>query len=293
MVGRLVGQVSIVRNIEEIRSAARAAGFEDEASSLAALAAPALVLSAGSPATRVGRFGGVPQLPPGSEWPWTRWSNTSPRPMAFLAEFDLGAFDPSVWTGPREGTLSFFCAINADAMYVDGGGAALVLHHPAGTALQPAAVPEALEDELRFDELVVRADEVTSLPHIGVGLARELIPLDLDAMEDWDRAARYLQFAAQFALPGTYGTPHQLLGWARFTQDDLSYLWPGFLHEAVNHGLATGDVGEGDWQLLLQIGADGQLGTSFGDGGDLFFAIPKADLAAGRFDRVQAVTDSG
>ena len=42
-----------------------------------------------------------------------------------------------------------------------------------------------------------------------------------------------------------------------------------------------------------QIAADHRMVGSFGDGGAIYFAIPAADLDAGRFDRVEALTQSG
>jgi uncharacterized protein YwqG len=47
------------------------------------------------------------------------------------------------------------------------------------------------------------------------------------------------------------------------------------------------------WRLLLQLEDDAHLGASFGDGGSLYFGLPAEDLASGRFDRVQAITQSG
>jgi hypothetical protein len=35
------------------------------------------------------------------------------------------------------------------------------------------------------------------------------------------------------------------------------------------------------------------VGANFGDGGTLFFGVLAADLEAGRFDRVQAISQSG
>jgi hypothetical protein len=226
-------------------------------------------------------------------WPQTRWTTMKPEPLTFVGEFDLAALDPSVWPGPRNGTLSAFCHVNADALYVDSGGAALVLHHPPGAPLEPVELPDELDDELRYDELTVGAVAVTTLPWVSVGPARELIPLGFDPLEDYERDERYRSMVAALSGSTDHGPRHQLLGWPRFTQDDVNYLWPQLHQEAIRYGISTGEVAPDDWQLLLQVGSDRQLGTSFGDGGDLFFAIPASDLAAGRFDRVQAITDSG
>ena len=40
-----------------------------------------------------------------------------------------------------------------------------------------------------------------------------------------------------------------------------------------------------DWQLLFQLDSDHLAGFEWADGGSLFFAIRRQDLAARRFDR--------
>lgn len=279
--------------VQEVEQAARAAGFGDIAQDLGALARPALRLESGGVDGQVGRLGGRPRLPPGMAWPQTRWKTTRPEPLTFVGELDLAALDASVWPGPRAGTLSVFCHINADALYVDSGGAALVLHHPPDARLEPSEIPEDLDEELRYEELGVGAVPVATLPWISVGPARELIPLGLGDLDDFDRDERYRRMAIGISRREHDPAPHQLLGWPQFSQEDVNRLWPQLHDEAVEHGLASGEVAPDDWRLLLQVGSDRELGTCFGDGGDLFLAIPGSDLAAGRFDRVQAITDSG
>jgi len=282
-----------VLTAHELRQRADIAGFGDIAHELVRLARPALLLQRGAANRPVGRFGGRPRLPVGMAWPQTRWTTMKPEPLTFVGEFDLAALDPSVWPGPQAGTLSVFCHVHADALYVDSGGAALVLHHPTDVPLEPLEIPNELAEELRYEEVTVGAVAVTTIPWIGVGPARELIPLGLDALEDYDRAERYCRMAVGLTGRTDHHTPHQLLGWPQFTQDDVNYIWPELHQEAIEHGASSGEVASDDWRLLLQVGSDRQLGASFGDGGDLFFAIPGSDLAAGRFDRMQAITDSG
>jgi len=278
---------------DAVRDLARAAGFSEIAEDLAGLGRPALLLEPDPASREVGRLGGLPRLPPQADWPHARWPDVTPEPLTFIAEFDLAALSASFWPGPRTGTLSVFCHIDADALYADTGGAALVLHHPAGTRRSWLPVPDELDEDLRYDAVPVGARDVTTLPWVGVEPARELVPLGLDAMEDLPRAERYCELACQVSDSSAWGTPHQLLGWPRFTQGDVSDHWPLLHDQAVATGLSSGEVAPEDWRLLLQIGSDERLGTTFGDGGDLFFGIPGSDLAAGRFDRVQAITDSG
>jgi hypothetical protein len=278
---------------QEVEQTAHAAGFGDIAQELAGLARPALLLQPGADDGRVGRLGGRPRLPFGMGWPQTRWKTMKPQTLTFVAEFDLAALDQSVWPGPQAGTLSVFCYVSADALYVDSGGAALVLHHPPGAPLEQSEIPDDLDEELRYDELTVGAVAGTTLPWIGVGPARELIPFGLGDLNDFDRDERYRRMAIGITGQLDNRAPHQLLGWPRFTQEDVNRIWPQLHQEAIEYGLSSGEVARDDWRLLLQVGSDPQLGTCFGDGGDLFFAIPGSDLAAGRFDRVQAITDSG
>jgi len=282
-----------VISVADLRSRARASGFDQLAEELIRLRRPALTHDARGEDGIVGRLGGRPRLPPDEPWPQTRWPNRDVEPLAFIAEFDLAMLDQSVWPGPPSGMLSVFCHINADAMYVDSGGAARLLHFPAGARLEPRPAPADLDADLQFRELPVGAEPVTTLPWIGVGPARELIPFGLDAMKDFDRAEAYCRFADEVRQTDDSQPLHQLLGWPRFVQDDIAYTWSGLHAEALEQGIVRERVIGDAWHLLLQLGADIRIGTSFGDGGDLFFAIPAGDLAAGRFDRVEAITDSG
>jgi Domain of unknown function (DUF1963) len=89
--------------------------------------------------------------------------------------------------------------------------------------------------------------------------------------------------------------PAGLLGWPRHVEGDVlpETVLMHFHDNQINY--ATADLGRHarGWRLLLQIESDRRLGASFGDGGTLFFAMPAADLAAARFDRVQAISQSG
>jgi hypothetical protein len=75
----------------------------------------------------------------------------------------------------------------------------------------------------------------------------------------------------------------QLLGAADAVQDDP--LLDG-AYWARDPALADPAV----WRLLLQL--DDSF-ADYGDGGGLYVVIPRADLAAGRYDRAIALTQSG
>ena len=92
---------------------------------------------------------------------------------------------------------------------------------------------------------------------------------------------------------------HQLLGWP--LRNDSSLLspepWADRHAEAVAFGLSDDTPPIDTWRPLLQVASDSEparesIGTQFGDGGTLTFAVPTVDLRAGRFDRVEAAHDS-
>ena len=211
--------------------------------------------------------------------------------MTFVAEIDLSALDQSVWPGPRSGALSFFAAVSPDALSIDSGGAALILQHLSDVARGPVEYPQALDAALRYRERAMSARPVITLP--GGGETAAGVAFGLDDPDD-DRLEAYLQLRED-VVGGDLR--HLLLGCpliedeAEGDEDASVHLWPSLHVEAVGHGLAADDPPV-DWQMLLQVGSDERVGTQFGDGGTLAFALPAEDLAVGRFDRVQAFTDS-
>jgi hypothetical protein len=279
-------------NLDEVRERARAAGLGDIADAFSAMAAPGLLLDAvAADGPAVARIGGLPRLPAGMEWPMSRWTTVETLPLAYIAEVDLAALDPSIWPGPTTGKLVFFSDIDVDALFVDSGGAALVVHVPADAACAPVAMPAELDEELRYRALSVGARPVTTLP------SGESEPELLELGFTWSDRARHDAYqrmrADLMGLDAHWGPQHQLLGWPQSSGDGLSNGWPQLHREAVESGLSSDDPAPEHWRLLLQISSDyDRTGMEFGDGGHLFFAIPHDDLARGRFDRVQAITDS-
>jgi hypothetical protein len=277
---------------DALRDQVDARGFGEIADALAASAQPALLLEPAGDGVKVGRLGGLPRLPPGAPWPSWRWPGYETQPMTFVGEIDLDALDRSVWPGPRSGVLSFFAAVSPEALHIDSGGAALVLHHSADIARGPVEYPDALDEALRYRELAISARPVMTLP--GGGETPDGARFGLEDPDD-DRMEAYLDLRRDL-VGGEM--EHLLLGCpliedeAEGDEDVADRLWPGLHVQAVSHGLAAGEP-PAQWQMLLQVSSDyEQIGAEFGDGGTLAFAIPTEDLAAGRFDRVQAFTDS-
>jgi hypothetical protein len=280
---------------------ARDAGLDDIAEELAALATPGLRLVYVDAEAAVGasKLGGLPDLPEDVAWPHAKWPGHEDEAMTFFGQVALIDLDASVWPGPRQGLLSFFCHQDRNHWGVDTGGSARVLVVPAGAKLSRRARPVGLGEEFVLGEAPVTARPELTMPAIGVDVADVLVPFEFG----WGHR-RYSQEEAYCAMHDRLceahgGLPrrpdHRILGWPRHVQGDAM---PGVvLMHFDDNGIryASGDLEAHapDWRLLLQIESDRRLGASFGDGGTLFFGVPAEDLKVGRFDRVQAIAQSG
>jgi hypothetical protein len=257
-----------------------------------------LLLEASVGEIGVGRLGGLPRLADGSSWPRTRYATDEPWPLTFVAEIDLAKLDPTTWPGPRSGSLSFFCDVDEETLWVHDGGAAMVMHHPPEIERHPVDYPDDLGEELRYQERRVTARAVLTLPPGGT---HPVLGAFGDADPDKARQEAYWRLRMDLLGAPTTWTPlHQLLGWP--LRNDPSLLspepWSDLHAEAVAHGLSDDTPPIDAWQTVLQVASDADpdedsLGTAFGDGGTLTFAIPCIDLRAGRFDRAEATHDSG
>jgi hypothetical protein len=281
-------------------------GFADIANELAALALPGFRIQCvdGQPARGASKLGGLPDLPSGVRWPTPAWPGHEREPMAFVAQIALDGLDSAVWPGPREALLSFFCAVAVDYMGVDSGGSARILYLPAGESLERRAPPSDLSDELVLDEAAVTLTPEVSLPGIGVDVATALEPFGFG----WRRPRHeqedaYLRLQERVAdeqgfpatrLDGAWATHHRLLGWPRQIQGDVLPELVHLHHEAEGRNGKDLDAEPDEWRLLLQIEDDPErLGVQFGDGGTLYFGLPERDIATGRFDRAEAITQMG
>jgi hypothetical protein len=281
-------------------------GFSDIAEHLAGLALPALRLVYLDEAPDIGasKLGGRPDLPQDVPWPHFARDSGDPEPMTFFGQIALADLDLHVWPGPRDGLLSFFSWQSPEYYGVDAGGAGRVLYLPSDRALAPRDAPDALGADFRLGEAAVVARPELTLPTIAVSPAKVLAPFGFG----WDEP-RYAKEHDYWALEdelaaeqGFAGDPyagrppvHRLLGWPRHVQNDvlpeivLSHLWANDVDYEVEDPYRQAP----DWRLLLQVESDRRVGASFGDGGTLFFGLPATDLAAGRFDRVQAASQCG
>lgn len=245
---------------------------------LDSLIRPALRLVKADAAGR-SRLGGLPDMPESLSWP--EWQD---RPLAFLAQIDLGELPPeSGELGlPSSGLLFFFYDSQQEAWGFDPAdrGAWRVLYAPAAGAERTA--PAMLDTDAIYPVTPVGFQRVTTYP------------------EPEDPALSSLNFnfpelgcygALRNAAAGGYGG-HHLMGYPDPVQN-------GDMEREcalVTGGLYCGDASgyndpradalsrhRDDWVMLLQLDSDDDAGMMWGDVGTLYFWIRKQDLAASHF----------
>ncbi|BCY12035.1 YwqG family protein [Actinoplanes sp. L3-i22] len=250
---------------------------EKDASHVRGLALPSVELRPG-PAGSATRFGGVPLAGPGFAWPRA----DDGRPLALLGELDTDQVNQ--WLGatalPAGTLLSFFFADDEDqgfwGMRPDSAQYWRVIA-TRKTDAAPATPP----------------DRTTIFPaHPLTGRSTLTVP------DSWDPAiaefagsnSGYVQLWLDWD-----GPLHRVFGWPEVAQnpmpEDLQLVSNGVdlfgpldrREPRIRELIAGGD----DWLLLWQIDSDERnLGWMWGDMGRLYYWIHRADLAAGRFDRV-------
>jgi hypothetical protein len=220
-------------------------------------------------AGRVGgcRIGGVPDLPPGVEWPRLAdvQGDADPvapagPPLSFLLQVNLAevAFADREQLLPKSGILSFFFLLDEDGL----ADVPTVLF-TQGTELRRATVPPDLPPDqfYRGFNLVPHLEWTVPSPY-DLGLTEHL--------ELWDELEDRVAAAQGYASPTTYGpgyAVHRLLGHAQFIQAD--------------------GMGDRD-RLLLQVSSDAGLsrygypesgiGGTWHDCGRIYYLLSKEAL---------------
>lgn len=194
--------------------------MEDYTSALRSLARNALRISL-SEGKKVGRFGGIPDVPPDFSWPLfaTRIygeEETVSRPLSFFAQFDCSAFqdlDPEN-TLPHEGILSFFYEMESQVWGSEAGdmGSAQVFWFPEAAALVPGTFPQELDEDKRFPSLPLYAEKTVNYPSF------EDFALSLQDSDSFgDRLNAYEAATANLGICEEHPS-HKLLGWPNLLQ---------------------------------------------------------------------------
>lgn len=256
-----------------------------------------LRLTIGGAAASRTRFGGAPDVPADFEWPVYETdtfedSEVKPRPLAFLAQFDLAELAPLDTDGrlPKTGLLSFFYELGSQCWGYDptDKGCARVFWFEDTENLTPADFPQDLPEEFRLPVLGITAEAEASYPSF------EDFDADDTHMKEWDD---YNESLAEFGVEERGSNSHKLLGWAEIIQGSMLIEC-----EMTSRGFNMGSGWDGmreqidklkstvrdEWQLLFQLDTVEQddFELMFGDCGRLYFYIRREDLAQRRFDRV-------
>ena len=291
------------------------AGAENLRDLLKGLERNAVRLSIGAgDGLEIGRFGGVPDVPEGFDWPWFVTDTyvddeVKPRSLSFLAQFDCAALAPLDRDGllPYEGVLSFFYETVSQRWGYDpeDAGCARVFWFPDKAALRPAGFPADLEWFCRFPALSIRGQSEAEYPsYEEFALMPDLLMARNElGQRPWEVLNRLRDSVrGGEALPPPW---HRLLGWPDIIQNCMTEEC-----ELISRGYSTGngfkDVPEDileeaaktsleNWRLLFQLDngvSVGDFSLDFGDSGSIYFYIRKEDLAARRFDRVWLILQS-
>lgn len=256
----------------------------------------------------VGRFGGVPDVPPDFVWPVFETDSfvddeVKKRPLSFLAQFDCAALAPLDTEGmlPHDGLLSFFYELESQRWGFDpkDAGCARVYWFSDKGVLAPAEFPAAMPDYCRLPVLPFRGRRQPEYPAYEefAALPDLLGPCHGTGQSPWEvfGGLRSVQPGYQEAQPPW----HRLLGWPDIIQNCMAqecalisrgyYTGSGFqdIPETVLRETETAFLD--DWRLLFQMDSGirtGDFCLDFGDSGSIYFYIRRDDLAARRFDRV-------
>jgi len=266
---------------DEVREAAKEAGFQRLADRLAGAARPALFMApvkASRPHAAPGgtQLAGRPLMPVGTPWPRCKG-----HAQTFLAQIDLTTLPSEAWDlGRLGGHLLVFSHVEFES---DGrrpgyglwaGDCVDVLHVPAGTPVHrrgPPAGTQVLKMKRRAVRFLLRAD----IPDTALETDNLMPPLaDVSIGDRWQpygdlRAA--LQDVEEFRY-----TENKLLGYV----------------ESPNGGPRCYTRAERDgWRHLFTMGPE-YARFEVADAGRLQIAIRERDLLRGRFDRVCGIFDS-
>jgi uncharacterized protein YwqG len=250
---------------------------------IAQLGRPALHISQDRAAHGFCKFGGLPVVPEGFEWP--TWEGES---LSFLLQLRLSEVNGDGYLPdlPKAGLLYVFNFAEQSPWGYDPNdrGSWRVLFFEETDGVKAQASPDGFDT--RYEEKYVRARPIVTYPPMEDPRIGKLLG-DNSALRD-----RYDEL-----LTSVYdGEPsHHLGGYP----DPIQSADMDLECQLVSNGLSCGDgagyddirrneleAGRGEWMLLLQIDTDDDIEMMWGDDGPLYFWIREADLKAKNFDDI-------
>ncbi|MEM7786593.1 MAG: DUF1963 domain-containing protein [Bacteroidota bacterium] len=231
------------------------------------------------------RFGGMPDLPANWEYPrfTSGYHDGKETVYEFIAQLDCEALAPLQDYLPRTGVLYVFLSTLHD-LYGDK------LDYPTIVVRHYDGPPEALAsgDRFQFDR-----DDYFEM----VGPAYERMDVTAEPIVSLPPSYPLRQNAYHFraALPGPEAERDAFIEAYQGVDENVEANEPD--HEAGGYGFSQHELPEtevalavggdpADWLTLLTVRSRG--GMQWGDAGDLYVVIHKADLARGDVSRVEA-----
>jgi hypothetical protein len=263
--------------LEELRALCADAGREAWADRAASLARMGFRLTHGGDGSSW--LGGTPRA--SLEWPL--WDGVE---LAFLGRIALAGLPPSGL--PTCGALLLFFAADRapSGDRLADSGACRVLH----------VEEDPVDDEPLYGGMPFAA--VTPSAELTLPAAPASLALDADELEAWTELRERLAEAQGVELEEravSYHALHRLLGhpdtYAEGMELDAELVSRGVdLDDEPFPDVSPAEEARAadDWALLLQVSNDDDLALDLGDASRLFVWIRRDDLAAGRFDGVQA-----
>ncbi|EFM23034.1 YwqG family protein [Selenomonas sp. oral taxon 149] len=250
------------------------------------------------------KFYGTPDLPADFDWPHYKGTDfegvTKNRPLAFLAQINLGEAAPYDRTGllPKTGVLSFFYeTVSMEwGFELKSEGYARVYYFPETEGLVPTQIPEETKEWSVGEQALTFADAVSLLSSFAYSRScgKEV---------DWDT---YNELRAEFGYDAAAheDNPMKMLGYADEIQNEMEpecELYSRGIDGDMQEELSEEEEAElvrnaaDRWVLLFQMGTveDGETELMYGDCGLIYFWIRKEDLAARNFHHVRLILQCG
>lgn len=243
------------------------------------------------------KFGGLPAVPKGFEWPHYEGGEiegdpVENRPLSFVAQIncaDLAGLD-SEGLLPEKGMLSFFydCVTQKWGFDPKHRGCARVYYFEDISRLSPMDFPEDMGEEERLAEAVISYKNSRDYPIYPEG--------ELSFEENEKYEGLYDEF---YDRHGDFRC--KLLGYPDCIQGDM------FLQCELTggRGIYTGngavpitqeiENAAGDWLLLMQVDTveDDKQNMMFGDCGRIYYCIRKQDMLKRKFDNIWLILQCG
>ncbi len=235
------------------------------------------------------KIGGLPDLPPGIDWP--TWKGL---PLAFVVQLNLpevSRYDTNKLL-PSTGTLYFFYDAQQQAFGsepADRGGWKVIHYNGDLTRLTRQSAPPKLPDHARFTACAVDFFTDSTLPQRPVMVNERL---------KWSDADQHAYASFLTSLPDSADRAaihHRLLGYPDEIQDDMHLqvqLVSHGLHNPNDPGAAALMKGAYNWQLLLQLDSDENAGMRWANNGMVYYWIEREALRTRNFEQVWAVLQS-